>query len=271
MGILDNAIPATEIHSEFKKANILTVGPSGAGKSRLWATYPGRVLNIDLDQRGDTFAGLPNVEVIPLGEADPKSPKAWTDLELARKEIWSQVRRNKFPYDLVTVSSLTTMNRAAMNWSLTLNPKRGFGGGPTEAHYGPHGTAIAQFLMSMVGLPVSFGIEAHYNIIEDNEKAIFKYIPKVWGKMLRTEVPTFFSEVWFMEKEEKAKKGNIVHQLYTSYAEHFGSCKSAINSEGKYWSDPQTIDLTESPCGIAKLLEMRFGKEKKDELCTGTE
>ena len=261
--LLDRAKPAEDLAKAWTKSNFLFIGNSGTGKTSLFGTCPGRLLFLDLDQRADALAGNPKADIITLGEADPKSAKAWQQLDQLRKEIWIQIRQKTFPYDAVFIDSLTTMNRAAMNWSLTLNPNRGFGGGPLEAHYGPHGNAISQFLMSMTALPITFGVSCHFNIVEDTKQGIFKYLPKVWGKMLRTEVPTFFSEVWFTRKTEPASGKKAKYLIYTSHSPHFGSCKSAINFQGDFWTDPQEFDLSETPCGIEKLINLRFGEKEK--------
>lgn len=240
------------------RLKLLLGGPTGSGKSSALTTIPGKKLFLDTDGRKESLLGYPDVEVLDCYEPDPKSPTAWIKLEEIKKEIIAQIRAGKFPYSLIVEDGLSTLNRYCMNWALLLNPARAMGGAPVEGHYGAHGVNLMNHILGMIALPVHYALTCHFNIVEDGNKII--YTPKTWGKQLRTEIPTVFTEVWLSARVKDAGEKAAYH-VYTAPIGSYDFLKSALNKQEKFWKDPVVIDLdSEEPRGLSKLFKARFGK-----------
>lgn len=265
VSILQSAKPATLIANvESYKIKGMLAGPSGSGKTQSASTLPGRLLLIDYDGRSETLAGLPNVDILDCYDADPKSPKAWLRTEDIRKEIWSQVRSNSFPYDGIIEDGLSQMLRYCMNWSLLLDPKRGLGGTPAQQHWMPQMKNVGDHILSLKSLPLDYLLTAHLEIIEDQEMGGLKYLPKATGKM-RTEIPGWFNECYFCHRHND-DKGKLRYYWTTGGTGRWDFLKSTLNQMGKYWEDPIEINFSRSPVGFRDLLERRFSPQKKGEV-----
>ena len=243
------------------RLKLLFGGPTGSGKSTACTTIPGKKLFIDTDGRKEALMGYPDVEVIDCYEPDPKSPTAWIKLEEIKKEIISQVRRGAFPYSVVIEDGLSSMNRYTMNWALLLNPARGMGGAPIEGHYGAHGTNLMNHILGMIALPIHYVLTCHWNMVEDGNRVLF--VPKVWGRQLRTEIPTVFTEVWLSARMKDAGEDKGNYQIYTSPVGNYDFLKSALNRQEKWWKDPVLVNLdAPDPKGIGALFAKRFTTTK---------
>jgi len=245
------------------------VGPSGSGKTQSALSHPGRKLLIDYDGRWEVAVGLPDVDIIKLHDPDPDSPKGWLQAEKLKKELWFAARaahkdKEPFAYDLIIEAGLTSMLKYCMNWSLTLNPKTGLGGAPAMHHYGPQMHNVEQHVRSMKQLPCSYILEAHVEYLEVEELDDILFTPKATGKM-RTAIPGWFNECYRCWSDKK-KDGKVHYYWDTSGTGKWDFLKSTLNNLGKYWTDPIEIDFSKpGPVGFAKLLDLRFGKEEKDE------
>ena len=266
-GILSEIKPATEMNiGENYKIKALLVSESGAGKTQSMTTMPGKILLIDYDGRKETVAGLEHIETLDCFDPDPKSPKAWDRGEKIRKEIWSQIRSKSFPFDSVVEDGLTRLLRYAMNWSLTLvggdgQIKRGLGGAPAKQHYMPQMKNVSDHILSMLALPLHYGLTAHMELVEDEEMGGMKFLPKATGKM-RTEIPGWFNETYHCFRE-KDKDGKVKYYWTTMGSGRWDFLKSTMNQLGKFWTDPISIDFSKSPVGFQDLWGRRFKEVKK--------
>jgi len=262
--ILDEVKPAIEMNiGENYKIKALLVSESGAGKTQSMTTMPGKILLIDYDGRKETVAGLAHIETLDCYDPDPKSPKAWDKAEKARKEIWSQVREGKFPFDSIVEDGLTRLLRYGMNWALLLDPKRGLGGTPAKQHYMPQMKNVSDHVLSMLALPLHYGLTAHLELVEDEEMGGMKFLPKATGKM-RTEIPGWFNETYHCFRE-KDKEGKVKYFWTTMGSGRWDFLKSTMNQLGKFWSDPIPLDFDKSPVGFQDLWERRFKEVKYED------
>jgi hypothetical protein len=242
------------------RLKLLLGGPTGSGKSTACTTIPGKKLFIDTDGRKEALMGYPDVEVIDCYEPDPKSPTAWMKVEDIKKEIVAQLRKGTLPYSTIIEDGLSSLNRYCMNWALLLNPARAMGGAPVEGHYGAHGVNLMNHILGMIALPIHYVLTCHWNIVEDGGKVI--YLPKTWGKQLRTEIPTVFTEVWLATRTKDAGENRANYQLYSAPVGGYDFLKSALNRQEKWWKDPIGIDLdAPAPRGIGALFAKRFGTD----------
>ena len=272
--VLKTAIPATqmEITQNYLIKGCL-MGPSGSGKTQSSITLPlsadKPILLIDYDGRAETVAGEEHVEVIKLYDTDPDSPKAWDRGEDLRNELWVLARSGDFPYSGVIEDALTMMATVAMNSALTLTGKdgtlkRGLGGAPAKQHYMPQIQYIKKHINSMRNLPCHYVLNCHFDLLPMDEGNELKIVPKI-TKSLRTEVPSWFNEVYFCYREE-GQPGKINYFWNTTGTGSHEYFKSTLNNKQRFWEGDIQVDFDKTPVGFGKLLSLRFpekgGKEK---------
>jgi len=268
MTILELAKPAESVKRENYLIKALLVGKSGSGKTTsAGLTLPKPTLVLDYDNRAESIAGAEGIDVIKLlpTATDAMVWKRVTELEA---ELWSKVRAKDLKYKSILEAGLSSMNRMSMYWALLLDPKRGLGGSPAKQHYGPQIKNLQDHIMTMLALPVNYVLEAHYELVEDQESGMTTFLPLLFGKKARSELPGMFNECYhaFHASDDKEKRER--YYWHTSGFGRFDFMKSSLNNPaGKYWTDPIEIDLAEQVTGFQKLLELRFGKEggKADE------
>lgn len=261
MTILETAKPAEGATRENYLIKCLLAGKTGEGKSTSAAlSLPKPVLVIDYDNRAESLAGFPGIDIIKI-LPDPKTPMRWDEVPKLTDELWSQVRKGSLKYKSILEAGLSSMNRLAMFWALLLDPKRGLGGSPAKQHYGPQIKNLQDHIIGMLGMPVNYVLEAHYELVQDEESGGTTYLPLLFGQKARAELPGMFNECYhaFKISDEKSKKNKYF--WHTSGFGKFDFMKSSLNQLGKYWTDPIEIDLSVEPAGFQKLLELRFGKE----------
>ncbi len=271
MKILDQTIRAEDIEVQLEGYYIrgLLCGGSGSGKTTSALSLPGRKLLIDLDGRSRAAGGFANTEILPLAEIygkDPKGPELWMKLMGIKKELWTLTLKD-FPYDAIILDGLTAMNRLSMNWALLLDPHRGLGGTPGQVHYGPAMGSIVDMVQGMKSLPCHFLLTCHLELLEDSAVGSYRLLPKTWGK-LRTDVESWFDETYLCQRDH-GKGGETEYSWMTAGGGKYRFLKSTLNHLGEYWKDPFKIVVPKdtsgaSPWGFQRLLEMRFGKEKKE-------
>lgn len=269
--VLDELISAKDmgLNREDYLIKAFLAGPSGSGKTTTALTLPGQKVLIDVDHRAESVSGFEDVEILPCWSLDPSSAEGWEKLGRVKDELWSMVRRKAFPYKVVILDGLTSMNRVAMNWSLLLNPKTGLGGAPAEHHYIPQMHVLANFILGMIPLPCHVILTGHMEFHEDRRRDTLEWAPKMFGKT-RNEICAWFNESYYCEKKkDKPAADGTQRQKFewqtmgTGKMEMF---KSSLNHLGKYWDDPIDVTLptdwtgsaTSELYGFAKLLNMRF-------------
>ena len=270
MSLLEQTISAEKLSVNkdlFIKAFL--AGPTGSGKTLSSTTLPRKddkpLLLIDLDGRSETVAGEPGIEILKLYDENPESPRAWDSVEKIRKELWSLARAAKkpdgapFPYSGIIEDGLSMLAQLAMNSALLLDSKRGLGGAPAQQHWLPQIHYIRKHVNAMRNLPCHYVLTGHLELVNDEDTGGLKILPKV-TRSLRTELPSWFNESYYCHRDKI--KDKIVYYWTTGGTGKYEFFKSALNTKGKYWTDPFIVDFDHPPVGFQKLLELRFGKEE---------
>lgn len=267
--LLGKVIRASDVTIDPKtfKWKAFLAGPSGSGKTMAAMTLPGKKLLVDCDGRAETVAGMPDIDIYPCHEVDPRRPVAWTKADNLRKVIIHEVSRGIFPYDSVVWDGLTMLGRSCLNWALTLDPGRGLGGSPSRQHYGPQMDNLAKFVISTIFLPINVLYTGHVELLEDDQMGAHRLLPKITGK-LRTEVSNWFNET-YRAYRTRDEKGVLKYYWQTAGSGAHEFFKSSLNQLGRYWQDPIEINFNEPKVGFADLFERRFSgraalKEAKD-------
>lgn len=241
----------------------LLVGGSGSGKTTGAMSLPGKKLLIDLDNRAESVAGFPDLDIIKILEPNLKKPVAWEQLNELLEELWEKAEEGEFPYKGVIIDGLTMAGRYAMNWvlekALTADGKklsRGPGGSPAQPHYQPQMTMFSRVILGFIPLPCHVLFTGHLDMYEDQTLHTLHYWPKVMGKT-RTEISNWFNETYECKKVEGGD--GIEYHWYTIGAGRSDFIKSSINSLGEHWEDPVVINFKDEPVGFEKLLKLRFG------------
>lgn len=250
------------LNPESHKWKAFLAGPSGSGKTTAIATLPGKTLLVDFDNRAATVAGMVDVDVYPIHEVNPRSPRAWNKAMRLLAVITSEVARGIFPYDGIFWDGLTMMGRISLNWALLLDSKRGLGGSPARQHYGPQMDNLAKFILSTLALPLHIVYSGHIELFQDDSTGAQKFYPKVTGK-LRTEVANWFNETYYCYRSENAD-GKLCYYWQTAGSGRQEFFKSSLNALGAYWEDPIQLDFdSEEAQGFEGLWNKRFGSAEK--------
>lgn len=268
MGILKHARSAESMALEKGyRIKALLGGPSGSGKTQSIITLPRtegkNILVIDYDNRAETLAGEPGIEILKLFDPDPNSPKAWRAGESVRKELWALAKKGEFPYSAVVEDGLTLMGNIAMNDALTLDEKTGLGGSPAKQHYLPQIHFLRTHINSMRMLPCHYIVTCHMADMEDR-KGVLKTYPQV-TRSLKPEVPAWFNETYYCYRKE-VKDGKTSYRWITAGSGDLDFFKSTLNNKGLYWRDPIVVNLKHEPCGFRRLFAYRFGELKDPRL-----
>ena len=267
----------------------MLVGPSKGGKTTLSVTLPQKEgkphLLIDTDNRWQSIAGTKGVEVLSVMDlASSQSIKpgmtvddistdsmvrAWSILNDINNELWLSARKGEhdFPYSSVISDGLSSLNRLALIFVLSLKEKAdgtemsyGLAGAPAKQHFGPQMHILSQLLFSLKALPCHYILTGHLELFEDKKKGTIFWLPRIIGNT-RNEIGSWFDETWECESRPNNEKGTQTYIINT-----FGSgtrkfLGSSLNKQGKVWKPPVEFNLSESPCGIEKLISLRFGKK----------
>lgn len=272
---LETATKMTEVQpGKNYLLKLLNGGKTGSGKSTLGMSVPGRKLILDYDGRKESLAGFPDVEVISFPEPNRKDPAAWDKATGLRQELWAVARKSKenFPYSLIMEDGLGSMLRFCMNWCLTLNPKRGFGGAPVEGHYGALATNAMGHIIGMKALPCHYILNCHLAPMTDATDGSIVYFPQspIGGKMVPNSLPAEFNEIWRMAKVIDDRSKKYIYHLFTGGGgeSRYDFFKSALNHLGRYWTDPVTVEVPEDlngkeAWGIQALINKRFSNDEK--------
>lgn len=241
------------------KWKFFLAGPSGSGKTTAIRTLPGRWLLVDFDNRAEAVLGFPNVDVYPIHEADPRSPRAWDKAIRLKDVVASEIRQGIFPYDGVMFDGLTMLGRISMNWALLLDAKRGLGGSPAKQHYGPQMDNLAKYVLATLAFPIHVGYTGHIELFQDEATGGQKFYPKITGK-LRTEVANWFNETYYCYRRANAD-GKLCYYWQTAGSGRQEFFKSSLNTLGQYWEDPVQLDFgSPEPQGFEMLWRCRFGE-----------
>jgi hypothetical protein len=291
---LTQTVPATTVaensERDFRFRGMLT-GQSKTGKTTTAMTLAGRKLLIDTDNRWRSVAGWEDVDVLPvLDLASSQSVKADTNIEdmaqdtLVRawnilydinNELWLKARRDKLEHDVIVPDGLSSLNRIAMAFILSLKKSGGQematgpAGAPAKHHYGPQMHILSMLLHSLSSLPCHFVLTGHLELWEDKKEHTVRYYPRMYGKV-RNEVGSWFDECYETTRKFDPKSSTPHHFLTTAGYGNKEFLGSSMNLEGKFWKSPFRVDLSKNVCGLQELIALRFDPNKKEETPTTT-
>lgn len=260
-----------EVRDRYLIRALLTGNPK-AGKTTSIASLPGKILEVDFDNRAESLSGFPNVDIIKINEIspDPEKPTAWNSAIELRDEIWAAIKAGTFQYDSIAWDGFMGMTKYCMAFCLTLRTNEGklahlgFGGTPAEHHYNPYMLEMSKFIFNCLAMPVNTVFTSHYYLYEDKKTNKLEWWPKLFGN-IRTEVGSWFNEVYrAYNVTEKTKEGGKVQRYYwqTVSDDKLDFLGSSLNQLGKYWQSPIELNPEDKIWGFEKLLNLRFGEPK---------
>lgn len=285
---LSSAINSQQIAANYEKLfrfRGLIVGPSKTGKSTLFAaTAPGKKCILDCENRYHNLI-YPEVQVIPILDlassqsvkpgmtADDMSMetlvRAWNILTDVNNELWFKARKGTLDFDSLGCDGLSSFNRLAMAFVLSLKHKKdgsevatGLAGAPAEHHFGPQMHLLSMLLFSLSALPVHFVLNGHMDLVEDKKRQETAWFPRLYGKT-RHEIGSWYDECYESTRKLDLGSGKQIYQLQTIGYANKQFLGSSMNTEGRYWKSPFEVNLNQSPAGIEKLIHLRFGKVPK--------
>jgi len=243
---------------------VLLVGPSKTGKTTSLMSLATPILVVDTDLRSESIIGFPDVDVYQIFPNPTSLTKGWNEAVTIGDELWEQVRLNKLKYKTIIFDGLSSLRRLCMQHCLTLTGtgaqklSTSPGGGPSQAHYGPHIHLTEKFINKVLPLPANIAFTGHFYNFEDKDTNKMEWFPSVFGSGLRNEIGSWFNEC-YVTKREKGKYywQTLADRKYTFIG-------SSLNKLCKYWKDPIEIDFDSPPVGFADLLNRRAEKEKED-------
>lgn len=291
MSILSTARPAKEMTKEnWVKAFL--VGRSKTGKTESSITLPlvenKPLLALGLTPRTKaTLRGYEHVHILEIIENRTETkkkvtgiehrfiPEAWEKTNDVLTELWTIARsKEPFPYSGIIFDDSSAANRYAMNFILSLKKmkegkvketEKGIGGAPKwETHYVPHTMEMTRVIAGLlIPLPCHVVVCGHYDVFKNEDTNETFCEPAVYGKQLRSQMPSWFNEVYecITKYDFRTKKERYYWTTFGTGQKDF--LGSTLNKQNKVWESPFEIDLSEPKAGFAKLLELSKRKEKK--------
>ena len=260
MSLLNSAAPPKDHENYLIKA--LLVGPSKGGKTTSALTLPGKKLLIDIhSKRSQASVGFEDVEIISLVPDTKRPGDPWNQLEDLVVELWDEANEGSLKYDSIILDDLSGMKRLCMDSCLRIMVSGGKtlatapGGGPSQAHYGPHIFKTDQLINRIIPLPVHIVFTGHVYTFEDDLTNKLESWPNVYGRGLRSEIGSWFDETYYAYADEGK------HYWRTESDRTYSFLGSTLNHLHKFWdpSKPIEIDFDAPPTGFADLLKRRFG------------
>jgi len=265
MPSLSDAKPPANPDDYLIKA--LLVGPTKTGKTTSALTVPvekgKKNLLIDIhSKRSQAAVGFDDVEVISFKPQSKPSAKPWDELESLVAEMWDAVAEDNFPYSGIVWDDLSGMKRLCMDSCLSIMASGGKklatapGGGPSQAHYGPHIYKTDRLINQIIPLPCHIVFTGHVYTFEDELTNKLESWPNVYGRGLRGEIGAWFDEAYHVYADDGK------HYWKTDSDRNLSFLGSTLNHLHKFWdpTKPIEIDFDSPPTGFADLLERRFGK-----------
>ena len=204
---LSSAKPPSNPEDYLIKA--LIVGPSKGGKTTSALTLPGKKLLIDIhSKRSQAAVGFDNVDVILFKPESKPSAKPWDALEALVEEIWEAINSDSFHYSAIIWDDLSGMKRLCMDSCLSIMAAGGKrlatapGGGPSQAHYGPHIHKTDRLINQIIPMPVHTVFTGHVYTFEDDLTNKLESWPNVYGRGLRSEIGSWFDETYYAYEED---------------------------------------------------------------------
>lgn len=216
----------------------LIIGESGGGKTTALRTFPPswRVLVLDIFGNKESLEGAPNVDVATYSDLDPKVPTSWALLEKDRREIIKAIQGGKFPYKVIVVDTLTGLIRMAENYILATNPDhKGIAGAPGELHYRGLAHVAAEFIQSIISLPLITVINCHVEFYEGREGEVSRYQIIMSGKRMRSTIYSYLGEVYRSFGTPKKDGNGTSFKWQTQPDSSWPMLKSVLNQGQKYF------------------------------------
>lgn len=227
------------------RPKFLVIGESGGGKTTALTTLPQhlKILHLDFFGNPESLEGAPNIEIIRYGEWDPRDPVAYTTLMSHRQDIVRMLDKKTFPWDVLSLDTLTGLTRFIELYVIATNPEHKMKhGAPGEYHYRGIAHLVSEFVMSFLSYPVATVMTAHTDYYQDQSSGISRYFAALVGKKARNTIYSYFGEVYRAFAEPDAEKGmdkfgqaKMAYWWQTAPDTYWPMLKSVMNTRGQYW------------------------------------
>lgn len=244
--------------SEIKTAGnlkILVEGDSGVGKTCFAATFPGKILYLDFDNKVDSAAAflrsrglteqLNAVEVEQFPASLGISPIERLT-KIINEKLIPQQRTGTMEFQTLILDSITTFSSATLAHIVKTNPgiKRNEtkqGAQPGLQDYGILRREFQRLIPGLLSLPCNVIMLAHIAVDKDEATGQIMRHAMMDGSFAR-ELPIYFKEVHRMY----AKDGKRFVQTQT---DHMFNCRSQIPGL------PAQLDITDGYQALAKYIQ----------------
>ena len=206
---LDARIEAARLRDLYMEKKetiaILLTGEAGAGKTYLLRTAPFPVHLDSFDPDGSLSirdeVRKGNIIIGDYEKEDPFNPSVFREWE----KNFRSLRAGGYFESIGTYVIDTAGNWTQSMLNFTLNKRGQAGGLPAwEKDYHPQKVALDNYIHIMTSLPCHFILIAHLMPKTDSEGNLVQMRPHFPGQGAIT-VPSKFSEIWRMERREKAE------------------------------------------------------------------
>lgn len=240
-------IKASEMDATAPTHNFVIIGESGSGKSHSLMTFPKgwKVLVLDMFGNKETYAGDPDIEVIPFSDLDPSSPTAWPSILSVKKDLVSMLEQKTFKWNVLVVDTVTGLTRFAENFIVGTNPTgRGIGGAAAQQHYRGISHICGQFFTSFLGFPIVNVLICHVSPPYDEGQVANKALitGTVWRNSLYSYVHECYRSFGQSYKEEivsgdgkKRVEERTQYVWQTQVDREWPMLKSVLSRGGKFF------------------------------------
>lgn len=250
---LNTTKPLSEIRTEGN-IKLLLEGDSGIGKTCLAATFPGKVLVLDFDNKVDSAAEylrhkgmtaqLEQVDVQQFSAQLGTSPIDQLTKTI-NEVLIPQQRSGVMDFRTLVLDSITTFSAATLAHIVKTNPgiKRNEtkqGPQPGLQDYGILRREFQRLIPGLLSLPCNVVMLAHLAVEKDEATGAILRHAMMDGSFAR-ELPIYFKEVWRMYVKDGKR-------LVQTQSDHMFNCRSQLPGA------PAHLDVTEGYAAIAKYL-----------------
>ena len=166
-----------------------------------------------------TTAGF-DVELEVLLDKKPQNPQAF----LRFQSITEKFVADSQGYGILAIDSLTTLQAAAMNQVIRINPlkDRRFAGTlnlTTQNDFGVLVGLLNQFFPQFIALSehMALALTCHMRLEQDELTKQIRFYPAVSGRALPTQIHAWFNEVWWVKTEGQSGMSKRVVQTASDF------------------------------------------------------
>lgn len=234
---------------------VLIEADSGVGKTCLAATFPGKTLILDFDNKVDSAAAflryqdrndlLNGIEVEQFPAALGISPIDKLTKLIGEKLI-PQQKTGRMEFATLVLDSITTFSSATLAHIVKTNPgvKRNptaQGPQPGLQDYGILRREFQRLIQGLLSLPCNVVMLAHLAVEKDEATGQIMRHAMMDGSFAR-ELPIHFKEVWRMYVKEGRR-------MIQTQSDHMFNCRSQIPGL------PAHLDVTDGYEAVAKYIK----------------